>query len=178
MPSVNPNELIVNGTRPTSDIKGIKNANIIKETSVEKALAILDNSLKKTNITVETVCETDRNIDIFTNEIMQVVLNIVKNAQDNFLEKGTSEAKIVIKVYDGPNHQKISITDNGGGIPEEYIESIFNSYFTTKSESEGTGIGLYMSTMIVEDHHQGLLSVYNTEDGACFVIELPFSSSL
>ena len=170
-------------TDTMDDFRNFFSPNKIKDiscslTAVEKALAILENSLKTKNITVETSYETQREIEVFSNEIMQVVLNIVKNAQDNFVEKGTAGAKISIKVYDGPEHQKISITDNGGGVPEEYIDSIFNSYFTTKSESEGTGIGLYMSTMIVEDHHQGILSVYNTEDGACFVIELPFSSSL
>lgn len=140
---------------------------------VEKALAILDSSLKNKNITVEKHYETDTEVSLFTNEIMQVVLNVVKNAQDNFVEKGTPEAKIVIKVSDGPDYQKISISDNGGGVPEEYLDSVFNSYFTTKPESEGTGIGLYMSTMIIEDHHHGILSVYNTDEGACFVIELP-----
>ena len=146
--------------------------------SVEKALAILDNSLKTKGITLETAYETDKKIDIFTNEIMQVVLNIIKNAQDNFLQQGTKNAKILIKVCDGPQHQRITISDNGGGIPEEHIDSIFKSYYTTKSESEGTGIGLYMSTMIVDDHHQGLLSVFNTDEGACFVIELPLLGEL
>lgn len=82
--------------------------------SVEKALAILDSSLKTKNITIEKVYETDREIQLFSHEIMQVVLNIIKNAQDNFIAKGSSEAKIIIRVYDGPDYQKISIQDNGG----------------------------------------------------------------
>jgi len=146
--------------------------------AVDKALTILENSLKVKNIRLEKVYETERKIELFSNEIMQVVLNIIKNAQDNFLDKEINDPRISIKVYDDKQYQKILISDNGGGIPDEHIESIFKSYYTTKSESEGTGIGLYMSTMIVEDHHQGLLSVHNINGGACFIIELPFYASL
>ena len=166
-------------TDTMDDFRNFFSPNKIKDNacaskSVDKALAILDNSLKTKNIAIETLYETDRKIAIFSNEIMQVVLNIIKNAQDNFVEQGTKDAKILIRVYDGLKYQKITISDNGGGIPEEHIDSIFQSYYTTKSESEGTGIGLYMSTMIVDDNHNGVLSVHNTDEGACFVIELPF----
>ncbi len=145
--------------------------------AVEKALGILNNTLQKAHIEVTLHCNTQTQIDLFLNEMCQVIINIVKNAHDNFVEKECDNRTITIQVYDGPKHQKITIEDNGGGIPEEHLGSIFNSYFTTKSEDDGTGIGLYMSTMIVQDHHHGELSVYNTGEGACFVIELPLSSA-
>lgn len=167
-------------TDTMDDFRNFFSPNKIKDkncstVSVEKALSILNTSLKNNNIILEKSYETTKKIDIFTNEMMQVVLNIIKNAQDNFKQQGTIGAKIIIRVYDESKYQKITISDNGGGIPEEHLDSIFKSYYTTKTESEGTGIGLYMSTMIVDEHHHGTLSVHNNNEGACFVIELPFS---
>ena len=67
----------------------------------------------------------------------------------------------------------IKVSDNGGGIPPEAMGSIFDPYFTTKDPTKGTGLGLYMSKVIVEDHMHGKLSAENTEEGAIFTIELP-----
>jgi signal transduction histidine kinase len=67
----------------------------------------------------------------------------------------------------------LSIEDNGGGIPESIIERIFEPYYTTKQEGKGTGVGLYMSKMIVEQNMGGRLEVSNHAQGACFSIYLP-----
>ena len=107
---------------------------------------------------------------------MQVVLNILKNAQDNFEEKALEgnashkieNPKITITIQDN----SLSICDNGGGIPEDIIDVIFDPYFSTKDEKNGTGLGLYMSKMIVEEHHNGKLSVENRDGGVCFTVEI------
>ena len=99
---------------------------------------------------------------------MQVLLNIFKNAQDNFIEKEIAKPILIIEVHD----TSISITDNGRGIPEHIIEKIFDPYFSTKDEKNGTGLGLYMSKIIVEDHHNGKLQVFNVDDGVCFRVDL------
>jgi signal transduction histidine kinase len=145
---------------------------------VEKALHILQSSLDSKSVKVTTFYETTESVEIFANELMQVVLNIVKNAQDNFVEQEVNSGEINIKVIESEIYQEIHICDNGGGIPKEHIDNIFDSYFTTKSESHGTGIGLYMSKMIVDDHHNGNISVYNNSEGACFIIKIPLDNRL
>jgi len=99
---------------------------------------------------------------------MQVLLNILKNAQDNFKERGVQNPRITIDVQE----RVCSICDNGGGVSEDIMERIFEPYFSTKDEKNGTGLGLYMSKTIVEEHHKGRLEVENRDDGVCFIIEL------
>jgi signal transduction histidine kinase len=62
------------------------------------------------------------------------------------------------------------LCDNGGGIPHDIITRIFDPYYTTKDEINGTGLGLYMSKMMVEEHHNGKLTVENMKDGVCFTL--------
>ena len=116
---------------------------------------------------------SDKIIEIFDSELMQVFLNILKNAQDNFKEKtNVKNYKIKIKTTDTKKGILIEITDNGGGIPDYILVKIFDPYFSTKDEKEGTGLGLYMSKTIVEEHHRGKFYAKNINDGVCFFIEL------
>ena len=112
-------------------------------------------------------------VKIHNNEFMQVILNILKNAEDNFREKKIKDPKITI-LCDCTIDDKIilEIYDNGGGIPEDVLLKIFDPYFSTKSEKNGTGLGLYMSKTIIEEHHNGKLNVENKDNGVCFRIEI------
>ena len=138
----------------------------------EKALAIVHASFEVIGIKVIKEHKSEKIIELYENEMMQVILNILKNAQDNFIEKKIKNPEIHLRCEDKDEGLIIYISDNGGGIPSDDIENIFDPYFSTKSNKNGSGLGLYMSKMIIEEHHNGTLSVTNTDNGACFKIEL------
>lgn len=107
----------------------------------------------------------------YPSEFKQVLMNLIQNAKDALEYKSRDKRLgVIINAYD--DEVVIKVCDNGGGVPENIIGSIFDPYFTTKREGKGTGIGLYMSRLIVEDHMHGKLSVYNRDEGACFEIRL------
>ena len=104
--------------------------------------------------------------------MMQVILNIIKNSEDNFLERRIEKPYIKIKTYYDQEFYYIEISDNGGGIPEEIIDKVFDPYFSTKHEKNGSGLGLYMSKIMIEQHHYGELSTKNSDVGVVFTIKL------
>ena len=139
---------------------------------IQKALNIIRTSLVTDNIIIVEDYNSVKELSLFDSEVMQVLLNIFKNAQDNFNAKEIKEATIWISTKDTKNGIALSVCDNGGGIDEEIMDKIFDPYFSTKYDKNGTGLGLYMSKMIIQDHHDGKLSVKNTEAGVCFKIQL------
>lgn len=116
----------------------------------------------------------DREVEIygFESELKQVLINVLNNARDALLERDIVGKRIVVDISRQGGTARISIADNGGGIPEDVLPRIFESYFTTKPESKGTGIGLYMSQAIIEKSMGGKFYAQNVGDGAMFVIEL------
>ncbi len=135
--------------------------------TIEHMLELLLPQLENYNITVDIDCDA---VEIygFKSEFQQVVLNLVNNAKDAIIENGIERGKISISA-DG---EKLVVKDNAGGIPEEIINRIFEPYFTTKEEGKGTGMGLYMSKMIIEQNMQERLSVANGPEGAEFTVTL------
>ena len=108
----------------------------------------------------------------YKNEFSQVVLNLVNNAKDALTDKGIKDAEIVLATSITADFVTLEISDNAGGIDSDVIEHVFEPYFTTKEEGKGTGIGLYMSKMIIEENMDGSLLVRNDELGARFTIVL------
>lgn len=137
------------------------------EDVVSKSLSIIKVSLLEDRIKLTKEYNSNAEMKMHENEIMQVILNIFKNAQDNFLEKRVKNPSIKI-IIDG---KKLSICDNAGGIPQNIFDQIFNPYFSTKTDKNGTGLGLYMSKTIIEEHHNAKLTAENLDGGACFSIE-------
>lgn len=111
-------------------------------------------------------------IETFGNEIVQVLLNLIKNANEQFKE--TQEERVVkVIAYEDEKYSYIQVKDNAGGIPENIINNIFDQYFSTKDEKKGTGLGLNLCKKIIEDRCFGELSVKNEDRGAVFTIRLP-----
>ena len=138
------------------------------EKIINKALVLIESSLKNNNIELNLNIKDVKEFLTFENELIQVVLNLLKNAQDVLIQQDKATSYIDIMI-DG---KVMCISDNGGGIDNEIIEKIFDPYFSTKMKKEGTGLGLYMSKLIVEEHCKGKLSVTNTSQGAKFCIDL------
>jgi PAS domain S-box-containing protein len=114
----------------------------------------------------------------FPSEFQQVVLNIINNAKDAISEKEKEDGKIVIEIKKtDKDYGIIQISDNAGGIPDDILNRVFDPYFTTKDQGKGTGLGLYMSKMIIEQNLDGELSVINDNDGAKFTIKLKIEQS-
>ena len=151
--------------------KNFVNINI--ENPIKNTLKIMQEDLKSNNIDVTLNFKSQNKINIYENEIIHVIINILKNAQDKFLEKKIQNARIEIETLDLENGVKIDVYDNGGGIKKENLDIIFEPYFSTKKEKNGTGIGLYMSKIIVEKNHKGKIYATNIKEGICFSIIIP-----
>ncbi len=141
--------------------------------TIEKTLKIIESSLVTDNISLVKRFHSKSTVLMYENELLQVFLNLIKNAQDNFKERQTQHAKLIITTYDLDEGIGIDICDNGGGIDERIHDQIYDPYFSTKNKKNGTGLGLYMSKMIIEEHHHGKLTHYNTDGGVCFKITMP-----
>lgn len=140
--------------------------------SINKCLSILEGSLKNPLIDVEIVSNDDLIIYGYSNEFAQVILNIMNNARDVFIERNVSKPKIFIKICNEGRCVVVTVADNAGGIPEDIINKVFDPYFTTKGPQQGTGVGLFMSKSIIEKNMGGRLNVRNIADGAEFRIEV------
>ncbi len=140
---------------------------------ITKTLQIAEVSLTNKNIQLTKALQSHCHIHIYKNEVTQALLNILKNAEDNFIERDIVPAQIIIRAYEQNRFCFLEIEDNGGGIDTSIIDKIFDPYFSTKEEKNGTGLGLYMSKVIVEDHNSGRLEVENRSKGACFIFSFP-----
>ncbi len=149
-----------------------KESFFIKE-SIESALFIIDSALKNSFISTNVVFDNeDIKIISFKNEFSQALLNIISNAKDVLIQRKIKNPTIHINVKTIDKKIHICIQDNAQGIQEKILDNIFDPYFTTKHKSQGTGIGLYMTKMIIENNMNGNIEVKNTEKGALFTIIL------
>ena len=146
--------------------------NISLSQVVESVLGIVQVSIENQNISIITNSDSHNVIYSYPNELRQVILNLIKNAEDVLVEKDLQNPYIKITTYTQDLKEILEVSDNGGGIDAEIINKIFDPYFSTKLEKNGSGLGLYMSKTIIEEHCHGNLSVSNNEHGAVFKIVL------
>ena len=139
---------------------------------IECVMRISEGSMSYENINLIQELNCKDTFHIYQNEFKQVILNLIKNAEDVLVENNVKNPYIKIHTYKEGTKLILEVSDNGGGISDDIIANIFDPYFSTKLKKDGTGLGLYMSKMIIEDHCNGTLSVFNTKDGALFKIEI------
>lgn len=149
---------------------------------IEKNMVILKGVLDDHNIQTHLDLDENLNIKGFKNELIQAILNIINNAKDALTEKcDKTERFVFIKTYEENGHAIIEIKDNGGGIKQNVMNKIFEPYYTTKHQSIGTGLGLYMTHQIIVNNSKGKLNVNNIQykhenkryKGVVFQIILP-----
>lgn len=110
-------------------------------------------------------------------ELSQVIINLINNSKDAIVQNKIKDGWIKISQTVENNELLICIEDNGGGIKDDIITKIFDPYFTTKHQYQGTGLGLYMSKIIIEKHLKGKLEASNTQAGVAFLISLNLKSN-
>jgi len=133
---------------------------------------LIERSLENNGISLEIAMDENYQILTYKNELVQVLVNLILNAKDAIDEKDISDGKISIKVTKNKHKISIAVCDNGVGIPENLLNKLGEPYISSKGKN-GTGLGLYMSSVIVTKHLLGSLTWKNISDGACFSIVLP-----
>ena len=153
--------------------KQTNNSDFNPVVSIEQALKLVYSTLNLNQIEVQKQIESQNIIYGNPNSLAQVVLSIVQNIIDIIKLRTINNPYIKIKLQDTQKHIILTITDNANGIKVEPIEDIFKP-FTSRKTTPSTGIGLYMSKLVIEDKFKGEISAKNVNDGAEFTIKLPY----
>lgn len=141
---------------------------------IEKTLFVLDSSLKTYNINVnKNFYENEIFIVGNSTKLSQALLSIFNNSRDFLITNQIEDKEIHIKTYVENSFIFIEIEDNAGGIKEENLKKVFDIYFTTKHQSQGTGLGLYITYHIIKKYFKGTVEAKNGQFGAKFIIKLP-----
>ena len=147
--------------------KQMENFNL--NTVVHDVITLQEATLNEANISLTiNIHQPECEIYGFKNEFAQVIINLINNSKDALIENKIEQKQINISAEQKKDQVIFKLCDNAGGIADDIIDRIFEPYYTTKEEGKGTGIGLYMSKMIVEENMHGIMHVRNNETGAEF----------
>ena len=164
----------MNFIKDKKEIRKILIQNVISESFNIIGTVLKDENIKLKNNIGET---PSLYVTMAEGELIQVLINIINNAKDAILANKIENGFVNVTLYYDDNFIYIAIKDNGGGIPTNVINKIFNPYFTTKHQSKGTGLGLHMSYRIITESFKGTLEVNNYShenySGAKFTISIP-----
>jgi len=139
---------------------------------IKRTINILSSTLDNKHIKINIIIKSNPRIYGYQNEYSQVLINIIANAKDVLVQRGIENALIEVKVYEKDGVCITEILDNAGGINPKYMDDIFKPFMTFEKK-DGTGLGLFMSKLIVENNMNGTLSASNEKDGALFFIKIP-----
>lgn len=137
----------------------------------EEAITLASASLKSKDISLDLKVQRDVYVSGYPSEFAQVILNLILNAKDILIERNIKNPTIVISIKEDDGKALVYVSDNAGGIDKDILERVFEPYFSTK-KSSGTGLGLYMSKMIIEENMGGEIYAQNTEIGVVFCIKI------
>ncbi len=140
--------------------------------AVASAVSMFELMWKNSDVSILLPQRSGLYADGYRNQLMQVIVNLLANAKDAIEAKGDNERRIVLDWNLDADRVCISVEDTGGGIDADVLPKIFDPYFSTKGEN-GTGLGLYMSKVIIEKNFSGTFSVENTGKGAKFKMTFP-----
>ena len=163
-------EDFMNYYRPNKDVTTFK---IID--ALHRALEIVTLNDSNRHIKLHIDADESLHVEGLQNEFIQVIVSILSNIYDLLVERSLKSITIDIIIAKDGDNSILSINDNAGGVDVKNLSKIFNPYFTTKHQSMGTGLGLYIAKMIVEETMHGTLDVKNSNDGAIFTIRTPYA---
>lgn len=152
--------------------------------AINKARFLIDGLLSASETMLSLDIDENVRVKGFKNSLVQVIVNILNNAVDSLSLKRPENRFILIKATEKKGYVTIRIIDNGGGIDTDILKRLFEPYFTTKHQMSGTGIGLYMSKKLIEEHFNGIITANNIRlvfegekyDCAMFKIKIPVES--
>lgn len=155
--------------RPNKEVSNIDATKL-----VQQAINFLAPRAREVGVEILLEIKSNISIDTYINEVVQVILNILNNAIDALIEVKRENPKINIVLENDKNSIKISIKDNADGIDIKNIDKLFEPYFSTKGKN-GTGLGLYMSQMIMQKQFNNEIEVKTSKKGSIFSFRLPKS---
>lgn len=154
--------------RPDKEKEKVILSNLMNET-----MTLFGKSLENNGIELIINIQEGISVETYSRELLQVLINLLKNAKEALVENTPTNRFIKIDITTKENDVIIRVCDNGGGIDPKIIQRIYEPYFSTKDDKNGTGLGLNMSKIIVEQHLHGSIIATNVEQGVCFKIRIP-----
>ena len=176
------NDILQNMSATIDDFKNFFQPNKIKSTftikeAVEHSIKFVYDAYREHKIALFIEVDKKITINSYKNELIQVLLNILNNSKDAIVEREIDKPFVRVSTQEDGDEIKMFIQDNAGGVTDEVLERMYEPYFTTKFKSHGTGIGLYMSKMIIEESMKGMLISENRDEGLLTTITLKKDSS-
>lgn len=138
-----------------------------------ESLEMLEDTFKNNDIEIDYNISKAIILFGFSTEFSQVIFNILQNAKDALLENNIKNKKVFVSIKKDKDYAYVNICDNAGGVPISMVDKIFKPYFTTKGYRKASGLGLFISKIIIEENMRGKLEFENVEDGAKFTIRIP-----
>jgi signal transduction histidine kinase len=169
---------IQNLTNTIDDFKNFYSTHKIKEkVPVKKiiydAYGLIQPAYVKDRIDIDFLFEEDFLVNVLPNELTHVILNILKNSKDAFYDKEIENKVVSVNISSYNEMVQLEFKDNAGGISSDIIDKIFDPYFSTKQEKNGTGLGLYLSKIIIEKHHNGNINIKSEMQNTILTIQIP-----